>query len=464
MSKFQLFRDKMLAAEVSEAAIRAFERNYETLIREESGMITECDIEPCQSVPNMGDVTQGRADFDPNLLAQTVVIKLNGGLGTSMGLQKAKSLLTVKGNTTFLDVIAQQILYLREQTGAKVRFLLMDSFSTSEDTMEHMGAYADQDLSGAENIELMQNQVPKIDAESLEPATWEKNPSLEWCPPGHGDLYAALEGSGWLDKLLADGVKYAFVSNSDNLGAVLDAGLLRYFAECDQPFLMEATRRTEADKKGGHLAVRKVDNQMLLREVAQTADEDLADFQNIERHQYFNTNSLWIRLDVLKELLEQEHGVLPLPMIQNKKTVDPRDKTSTPVYQLEIAMGAAIESFPGSGAICVPRSRFAPVKTTSDLLALRSDAYEQTVDGRIALLASRNGRPPVIDLSDEYKLVDSLEGLGMPSLLKADKLTISGPVRFADGVTIVGSVRFSNESGETKWVAGGTYEDEDIVL
>lgn len=454
----------MEAAEVSEAAILAFERNYQALLRDESGMISEQAIEPCENVPSFDEVTKGGEGFSPELLAQTVVIKLNGGLGTSMGLQKVKSLLSVKDDTTFLDVIAQQILYLREETGAKVRFLLMNSFASSEDTLDYMSEYADQDLAGAENIELMQNQVPKIDAANMEPVEWEKKPSLEWCPPGHGDLYAALVGSGWLDQLLADGVKYAFVSNADNLGAVLDSGLLRYFSESGKPFLMEATRRTEADKKGGHLAVRKSDDQMLLREVAQCADEDLADFQNIERHQYFNTNNLWVRLDILKELLEKEGGALPLPMIRNKKTVDPRDKESTPVYQLEIAMGAAIESFSGSGAVCVPRSRFAPVKTTSDLFALRSDAYEQTPDGRIALLASRDGVPPVIDLSDEYKMVDSLEGLGMPSLIKAEKLKVSGPVRFADGVTIVGSVSFTNESGETKWIAGGTYKDEDVVI
>ncbi len=454
----------MEAAKVSEAAIRAFEHNYRALLKNESGMILEDSITPCDQVPHLDDVTQAGEAFDADLLAQSVVIKLNGGLGTSMGLQKAKSLLPVKGEDTFLDIIAKQILHLREETGAKVRFLLMNSFSTSEDTLKYMEAYREKDLSGAENIELMQNQVPKIDAATLKPATWEKNPSLEWCPPGHGDLYAALAGSGWLDKLLDAGVKYAFVSNADNLGAVLDAGLLNYFASSDIPFLMEATRRTEADKKGGHLAVRKEDGQLLLREVAQCADEDLDQFQNIDRHQYFNTNSLWIRLDILKELLDQADGVLPLPMIQNKKTIDPRDKNSTPVYQLEIAMGAAIESFPGSGAVCVPRSRFAPVKTTSDLFALRSDAYEQTADGRIALVPERKGKPPVIDLSDEYKMVDSLEGLGMPSLVQAEKLTIRGPVRFEDGVTIVGKVSFTNASSEAKWVPAGKYTDEEVSL
>ena len=464
MSDFSPFREKMEAAAVSEAAIRAFERNYQALLRNESGMISEASITPCESLPLLANVSGAEESFDPALLKQTVVIKLNGGLGTGMGLQKAKSLLPVKDGTTFLDIIADQIIHLRETTGAKVRFLLMDSFSTSEDTLEHMEAYKDQGLSGAENVEMMQNQIPKIDAATMKPATWKKKPSMEWCPPGHGDLFAALSGSGWLDALLAGGVKYAFVSNSDNLGAILDAGLLRYFAESDQPFLMEATRRTGADKKGGHLAVRRDDGQLLLREVAQCSEEDLEQFQDIKRHRYFNTNSLWIRLDVLKELLEKEGGVLPLPMIQNTKTIDPRDKKSTLVYQLETAMGAAIESFPGSGALCVPRSRFAPVKTTSDLLALRSDAYEQTEDGRMALVSERNGVPPVIDLSNEYKMVDSLEGLGVPSLIAARKLTVQGPVRFADGVTIIGDVSFTNESGETKWIAGGKYSDEEIEL
>jgi UDP-N-acetylglucosamine pyrophosphorylase len=227
---------------------------------------------------------------------------------------------------------------------------------------------------------------------------------------------------------------------------------------------MEVTRRTEADKKGGHLAIRKSDGQMLLREVAQCPEEDLEDFQNTDTHQFFNTNSLWINLDALKEALEKYDGSLPLPMIKNTKTIDPRDKQSTPVFQLEVAMGAAIECFTGASAICVPRSRFAPVKTTSDLFALRSDAYETTKDGRIALITARDGKPPVISLSEEYKMVDILEGLGTPSLKDAVKITISGPVRFAENVTIKGTVTFTNERAETKWIASGVYQDEDVVL
>ena len=464
MSDFTPFRKKMQLAGVSDVAIRSFEKNYEALARDENGEIPEGMISQCENLVKFSSVSDGKGEFDSGTLSQTVVIKLNGGLGTSMGLQKAKSLLPVRDDKTFLDIIVEQILYLRDSAEANVHFLLMNSYNTSEETLDYMESYESEGLSGAENIELMQNQVPKIDAKTLAPAVCEKSPTQEWCPPGHGDVYTALAGSGWLDALLSGGVKYAFISNADNLGAALDPGLLEYFVKSDAPFMMEVTKRTEADRKGGHLAVRNSDGQLLLREVAQCSEADLAEFQNVEKHQYFNTNSLWVRLDVLKELLIENGGGLTLPMIKNQKTIDPRDKKSTPVIQLEVAMGAAIELFKGAQAICVPRSRFAPVKTTSDLFAIRSDAYMVTADGRIALVPEREGVPPVIDLSDEYKLVDSLQGLGIPSLVKAKKLTVKGSVRFADGVRIQGDVTFINETGSTKWVAGGLYKNEEVTL
>lgn len=330
--------------------------------------------------------------------------------------------------------------------------------------MEHLQRYADEGFAEATEVEMMQNQIPKIDVETLLPVEWSSQPEMEWCPPGHGDIYAAIEGSGWLDRLLESGVKYAFVSNSDNLGAVLHPGILRYFAESGMPFLMEVTRRTESDKKGGHLALRKEDQQMLLREVAQCPEEDLDQFQDIDRHRYFNTNSLWIRLDALKAELKDQGGSLPLPMITNRKTVDPRDKKSPAVYQLETAMGAAIECFKGAGAICVPRTRFAPVKTTADLFSLRSDAYEITEDGRVALIQERAGNPPMVEMSEEYKMVGSLDGLGSPSLKNAERLIVHGPVRFSENVEICGEVAIRNEKGEIGLVASGVYKDEQVML
>ena len=463
MGNFTAFETKMTASGMGDAAIRAFRRNYEALLRNETGMIPEETISPAVGLASFEDIPPTCA-VDTALLSQAVVIKLNGGLGTGMGLLGPKSLLSVREGVNFLDLMVRQILDLRKSSGANVRLLLMNSFSTSADTLAHLEKYREQGLADASAVELMQNQIPKIDISTFFPVEWPADPDLEWCPPGHGDLYPALVGSGWLDRLLAEGVKYAFISNSDNLGAILDPAILGHFARSGSPFLMEVTRRTAADRKGGHLAVRKSDNRLLLREVAQCPETDMDAFQDIERHRYFNTNSLWLRLDLLKEQLAADSGVLPLPLIRNNKTVDPRNKKSTPVVQLESAMGAAIECFEGAVAINVPRSRFAPVKTTGDLLALRSDAYDVLGDGQVCLAASRDGIPPEISLSDEYKLVDQIETLGAPSLIGCDLLKISGSIRFMTGVVIEGNVEFQNTSTETKLVKPGVYKNQIVRL
>ena len=456
MNHFDAFEIKMRAAGMGDAPVAVFKRNYEALLRNETGMIPEESIAPSGDLPKAEDLDAGSGE---DLLGQVVVVKLNGGLGTGMGLQGPKSLLSVRKGVNFLDLMVRQTLSLREKSDTKVRLLLMDSFSTSEDTLAHLKRYEEQGLSSADEVEMMQNMIPKIDAETLGPVEWPADPEQEWCPPGHGDLYPALVGSGWLDRLLAEGVKYAFVSNSDNLGAILDPALLGYFAESGAPFMMEVTRRTAADRKGGHLAKRKSDGRLLLREVAQCPDGDLDEFQNIDKHRYFNTNSLWLNLEKLKAQLKADSGVLPLPMIKNRKTVDPRDPKSTPVFQLEIAMGSAIECFEGALAVEVPRSRFAPVKTSADLLALRSDAYEVLEDGQVRLREERNGVPPDISLSGEYKLVDALEPLGVPSLIACDSLKVTGLIHFEDGVVIEGDVAFENHQAERKTIPAGLYHN-----
>ena len=445
MATFDAFERKMTAAGMGEAPIRAFRRNYEALLRNETGMIPDHEIAPATDLTSFEELSAaGPADL--GLLDKAVVIKLNGGLGTSMGLQGPKCLLPIREGVNFLDLMVRQILDLRQRSGSKVRLLLMNSFSTSRDTLQHLAHCAAPPAAGlgdAAQVELMQNQIPKIDAATLAPVSWPADPALEWCPPGHGDLYPALVGSGWLDRLLGEGIRYAFVSNSDNLGASLDPALLNYFADSGAPFLMEVTRRTAADRKGGHLALRRRDGRFVLREVAQCPDADLDAFQDIERHRYFNTNSLWLRLDLLKAQHAADAGVLPLPMIRNRKTVDPRDQSSPAVIQLETAMGAAIECFAGATAIVVPRSRFAPVKSTADLLALRSDAYEIFADGQVRLHPDRHGVPPVITLSDDYKLVDQLDALGVPSLRRCRSLTVTGAAHFPPGTVLQGDVKWS---------------------
>ena len=436
---FDIIERKMQGVGLSRAAIDAFRHSVGVLTSNQSMMIPETEIEPARDVADWEALVAATPEADAALLAQAVLVKLNGGLGTGMGLQKAKSLLEIKPGVTFLDTIVRQVQSLRERAQYPVNLLLMNSFSTSEDTMAHLARYAD--FADAAKVEMLQNRVPKLVTDTLEPVEYPANPELEWCPPGHGDIYPALVGSGWLDKLLAAGVKYAFVSNSDNLGAQLDTRFLRWFAESGAPFVMEVTRRTEADKKGGHLATRKADGQPILREVAQCPDEDVEEFQNIGKHRYFNTNNLWIRLDALKEVLDTNGGVLPLPVICNSKTVDPRDSASQKVYQLETAMGAALQCFPGARAVCVPRSRFFPVKTCSDLLLLRSDAVVIDEAGAMKLAPECNGVAPVVLLDGKlYKLVESLETLGVPSLKNVSKLVVSKAHTFAPGEALSGEV------------------------
>ena len=145
---------------------------------------------------------------------------------------------------------------------------------------------------------------------------------------------------------------------------------------------------------------------MVLRETAQVPDGDTS-FTDVERWRWYNTNNIWIDLRALRDLQAADQAAPALPLIVNRKTVDPRDPASTPVIQLESAMGAAIGSIPGARAVHVPRSRFAPVKTTDDLLVVRSDAYELTSDGRMK--PSFDGPGPVVTLDkDFYKLLPGL--------------------------------------------------------
>lgn len=464
--RFAPFLEKMKGDSLSEAAIAAFSHSYRELVSGSTGMIKESDIAAVQSLPSLDNDIRGQLQSDPSLLQKTVVLKLNGGLGTSMGLDKAKSLLEVKGGNTFLDLTAKQVMSMRKKFKTQVSFMLMNSFNTSSDTLSFLAKYP----SFAEDpkVELMQNKVPKVDKATMKPAVWASNPHLEWCPPGHGDLYTALYGSGKLDELLADGIKYMFVSNSDNLGATLDIDLLTYFATKNTPFMMECCKRTEADKKGGHLAKRKSDDQLILRESAQCDKADEPMFQDVSIHQYFNTNNLWVRLDLLKELMDSKGGFVPLPTILNSKTVDPQMDTSPAVFQLETAMGAAIECFSGAGAVCVPRSRFAPVKKCSDLLLLRSDAYTVNSANVLVLNPKCNGVAPIVSLDDKkYKLVQHLAAAtqaGYPSLVNCKKVTIKGDVWLSARNVFKGTVNVINNSSEPKILPAGIYENTDVDL
>jgi UTP--glucose-1-phosphate uridylyltransferase len=429
-------QEKMRAEGLPDIAVETF-AHYEQRLREgEQGMLPEAELEPIGELPEAEELP----DADGSALDQAVVLKLNGGLGTSMGMTRAKSLIEVKDGLSFLDVIVHQVLHLRERHAARVPLLLMNSFATRDDTLAALERYPDLPVDDLP-LDFMQGRVPKLLEDSFEPVSWSADPSLEWAPPGHGDVYTSLATSGMLDMLLERGYRHLFLSNSDNLGAVLDPRILDWFAREGLPFLSESTDRTESDRKGGHLARRGEDGRLVLREVAQTLDDDMEAYEDTSRHRFFNANNIWLDLRALERTLAERNGVLGLPMIVNRKTADPTDPSSPKVVQLETAMGAAIGVFEGAGAIRVPRARFVPVKTTDQLLVVRSDAYQLNDDWTLRLAAERI---PVVELdSDYFKLLADFEQRfphGPPSLVGCRRLVVEGDVSFGRDVTVRGDV------------------------
>jgi UTP--glucose-1-phosphate uridylyltransferase len=335
--------------------------------------------------------------------------------------------------------------------------VLMNSFRTKEKSLAILSEYPSLPVDGIP-LDFMQNMEPKLLAEDLTPAEWPADPELAWCPPGHGDLFTALFASGTLDILREKGFRHAFISNADNLGATPDGRIAAWMAEHDVPFGMEVCRRTRSDRKGGHVAVRKSDGRLILRDSAQVHPDDTAFFQDITRHKTFNTNNLWIDLDQLADLMASHDGVLGLPIIVNRKTLDPADPDSPKVIQLETGMGTAIETFEGSQAVIVDRSRFKPVKTTNDLLVLRSDVYELDEAGN--LTTTHEGDEPYVDLDPEYfKILADFEArfpAGPPSLVRAERLEVRGDVAFGKDVVVVGDVEVEAPPGERLQIADGT--------
>jgi UTP--glucose-1-phosphate uridylyltransferase len=437
-------KQKMQDAGVPQHAIDVFADFYRQLVDGATGMIPESSIGPLMDVDHAADHMARLADTPAagEAASRTAIIKLNGGLGTSMGMERAKSLVAVREGKSFLDLIATQVKHVREALGVRLPVLFMNSFATDADTLDALQPHELQ-VDGLP-LTFLQNQEPKLRADDLTPVEWPANPDLEWCPPGHGDLYTALETSGVLRALLDAGFRYAAVSNSDNLGAVPDPGMMAWFAETGAPCAIEVCRRTLADVKGGHLVVRRSDGRLVLRETAQTPPEDAGHAADLERHQFFNTNNIWFDLEQVAKVLDDRAGVLGLPLIRNVKTVDPTDPSSPEVIQIESAMGAAVEVFDGAVAIEVDRSRFRPVKTTNDLLLLRSDVFRLTNSG----VLESTGAAPLVTLDPRYyRTIADFEARfpHTPSLAAADSLEVEGDWTFGADVVVTGDTRLADE-------------------
>jgi UTP--glucose-1-phosphate uridylyltransferase len=452
---------KMTQAGLKPLIVDTFAHYYRKLKDGETGTIRDAEISPLApgDIPLAAELG-GYAAAGRQARSRAVRIVLNGGLGTSMGLIGPKSLLKVKQGLTFLEII------VRQAEAGNTHLVLMNSFNTHDATLEAL-----RRLKPRRRVDcFLQHKFPKILQQSLAPADWPRNRELEWNPPGHGDVYTALATSGMLEALLSDGFRYAFICNSDNLGARLDDSLLGYLAARNIPFMMEVAEKTPADIKGGHIA-RHVNGRLILREAAQCPAEEIAAFQDITRYRFFNTNNIWVDLEHLKEVLARQR-IIELAMIVNPKTLDPRDKASPPVYQIETAMGAGISLFEGAAAVNVPRARFLPVKKGGDLLAVRSDCFVYSKLEGLKVNPARlsNGRSERITITldpEYYGKFDQLEERfrqGEPSLVACDSLSIRGDVHFEGEVTVRGSVAISNPHGKPAVVKQGTIIDRDMTF
>jgi UTP--glucose-1-phosphate uridylyltransferase len=452
------FETKMRQAGLPRPIIETFSEYYLRLVRGETGLISDVDIRPvaADEIAAFDDL-EAYAEAGTQALSRTVMVVLNGGLGTTMGLTRAKSLMRVKDGLTFLEII------VRQATRNRVRLALMNSFNTHQDTL------AAVDAIGPASAPLMflQHKYPKVLRAGLAPAAWPADPELEWNPPGHGDVFMALWVSGTLQGLLDEGIRYALIRNVDNLGAAMNENLLGYFAGQRLPFMMEVAPKTPSDVKGGHIAWHR-SGRLILRESAQCPPAEMAAFTDIERYRFFNTNNVWVNLEYLKDLI-QRTGRVSLPIILNPKTLDPRDPESPPVYQVETAMGAAIGLFDGAAAVQVPRSRFIPVKSSNELLAVRSDCF--VFSPRERLIANPQRRLGSIAIRLDPKFFAHREQFnaripvhGEPSLKDCEALTITGDVRFEPGVRLVGKVHITNTGDDQAVIRAGSVIEGDLVF
>nr|QBH73768.1 UTP-glucose-1-phosphate uridylyltransferase 2 [Embidopsocus sp. OG1942] len=438
---------------------------FERFLQEEGPSVDWNKIEklPADAVINHHDLQEPSTDEIYHMLKKLVVIKLNGGLGTSMGCHGPKSIIPVRSDLTFLDLTVQQIEHLNKKYKVDVPLVLMNSFNTDEDTQKIIRKYQGLQL---QIYTFNQSCYPRINRDTLLPiaTSWAVEKNLEhWYPPGHGDFYESFSNSGLLKKFLDEGKEYCFISNIDNLGATVDLKILDLISHAkpgkESPeFVMEVTDKTRADVKGGTLT--NYENKLRLLEIAQVPKEHIDDFKSVKTFKFFNTNNLWASLGAIERAVDDKS--LNMEVIINHKHLD----TGHNVIQLETAVGAAMKCFNGCVGINVPRSRFLPVKKTSDLMLVMSNLYSLR-NGSLVMSPQRMfPTTPLVKLGDNHfsKVKDFIGRFaGIPDMIELDHLTVSGDVTFGRNVSLKGTVIIIANHGDRIDIPSGACLENKIV-
>ncbi|KAI8056796.1 UDP-glucose pyrophosphorylase [Syncephalis plumigaleata] len=402
-----------------------------------------------------GSLPQSNNESFVGNLQKLAVLKLNGGLGTTMGCVGPKSAIEVRDGQTFLDLTVHQIEHLNHISGVDVPLVLMNSFNTDEETNRIIHKYNDHNVT----IKTFnQSQYPRISKESMLPVPRHAQDDIaKWYPPGHGDLFESLARSGLLDELIEQGKEYLFISNVDNLGAIVDPSILKHMIDSNTEFLMEVTDKTKADIKGGTII--DYEGRVRLLEIAQVPPGHTEDFKSIKKFKIFNTNNLWVNLRAVKRIMDNNE--LNLEIIVNHKTASNGEK----VIQLETAVGAAIKHFHNAHGINVPRNRFLPVKSTSDLFLVTSDLY-QMEHGELQMNPKRMfATVPLVKLGDHFKKVQDFQERFRtpPHILELDHLTVTGDVTFGRDVVLRGTVIIVANHGARIDIPSGSILENKVV-
>lgn len=451
------------ARDVVDKQMSAFSRLFDRFLRETGPSVYWDQIQklPEGAVRNYGTLPEPTTEHIHEMLDKLIVVKLNGGLGTSMGCHGPKSVIPVRSDLTFLDLTVQQLEHLNKTYKANVPLVLMNSFNTDDDTQKIIRKYKGLQV---EIYTFNQSCFPRVAKETLLPVshTFNIDSKLEaWYPPGHGDFYDSFHCSGLLQKFIQQGREYCFISNIDNLGATVDLNILNLLLDekSKQPeFVMEVTDKTKADVKGGTLI--QYENKLRLLEIAQVPKDHLDDFKSVKTFKFFNTNNLWIKLDAIQRVIDQ--GSLNMEVIVNHKSLE----NNLNVIQLETAVGAAMKCFNNGFGINVPRSRFLPVKKTSDLMLVMSNLYHLKSGSLIMSPQRMFPTTPHVKLGDNHfsKVRDFLSRFAnIPDILELDHLTVSGDVTFGKNVSLRGTVIIIANHGDRIDIPSGAILENKIV-
>ncbi|VDD95135.1 unnamed protein product [Enterobius vermicularis] len=386
------------------------------------------------------------------ILNRLCVLKLNGGLGTTMGCSGPKSLLVVRDGLTFLDIAIKQNESLNQKYGSDVPLLLMNSFNTESDICQYLSTIC-------KSVRCFtQSKCPRIDAVTHKPVFTlnNSNENESWYPPGHGNVFESMEFSGILDELIAENREICFISNIDNTGATVDLKIAQFMIESGTEYAMECTQKTLADTKGGTLI--EINGGIMHLEMPQVPQANVEEFCSLRTFKMFNTNNIWVNLRNVKARLPE----MKMEIIVNRKKLG----NGNQVLQLETSVGGAIRNFQKVVSVKVPRARFLPVKKTQDLLALMSDIYEMDEFCNVRL---KVGRPiaeqPVIKLSEEFSSIADFRKrfASIPRIADLVRLRVDGDVVFGSSVVLKGDVIIVADEGKLLEIPNGSFIENKMV-